>query len=343
MLLEQLAQKEELNVDFHNHLHSGSSLRIKMKSKSFKEWLINVFTEEGFSSLTGILDRIRKTKLDILYITNFNDSRYEDWTSKEQIEAAKKAGYEIEQGEYYTFAKKDNRIIALGKSQETSTDRGHILFSGLKKNKKFSDKKALEETLKEATDNELKIADHPYATLKGQNGIMATSKNQEEDAKKVDAFERNGNFYLPFSIANFRAIINARKYGKPLISDSDGHHPRDIGHTYNIFMSKDLNYTSEIEFRNSINNAVRNDNFYHKFRPIPFWRVFHHAFLIGFHYIIDKIEKKGITLKEVNGEPQISISKDYHPHEGEIEKVKEMYKTMKAKGIKNPSVRYYSR
>jgi len=289
MLLEQLAQKEELNIDFHNHLQTGSSFR--QKPKNFKEWFKNLFLEEGFSSLTGILDRVRKTKTDVLYITNFSDSRYEDWTSKEQIEIVKKAGYEIEQGEYYIFAKKDNRVIALGKSQEVPTMQGHMLFSGLKRNKKFSDRKQLEETLKEATDNELKIADHPYAILKGQNGIMATSKNQEEDAKKVDAFERNGNFCLPFSFANWRAIRNSEKYNKPLITDSDGHHPRDIGHTYNIFNSRDLNYTSEKSFRDSINNAVRNYNFDYNFVPIPFWRVLHHSFLIGFHYIIGKVSK----------------------------------------------------
>ncbi len=291
MLLEQLAKKQELNVDFHNHLHTGSLLR--QKPKNFKEWFKNLFLEEGFSSLAGILDRTMKTKLDVLYITNSNlDSRYETWTSKEQIEIAKKTGYEIEQGEYYIFAKKGERTVAIGKSQETATDRGHFLFSGLKKEKRFSDKKPLEETLKEATDNELKIADHPYAKLKGQNGIMATSKNPEEDAKKIDAFERNGNFCLPFSLANWKAIRYSEKYHKPLVADSDGHHPRDIGKTYNIFNSKDLIYTSEKAFRDSINDNVRKGNFDYKFRPIPLWRVFHHGMMIGIHYIVDKFGKK---------------------------------------------------
>jgi len=292
MLLEQLAKKEKLNVDFHNHLQTGSSFRQTQKPKNFKEGFKNLLLEEGFSSLAGILDRVMKTKLDVLYITNSNeDARYEDWTSKEQVEIAKKRGYEIEQGQYYTFAKKDNRVIALGKSHEIATTRGHILFSGIKQGKKFSVQKSLEETLKEVNDAELKVADHPYAKLKGQNGIMATSKNQEEDAKKVDAFEKNGNFYLPFSLANWRAIKNSEKYDKPLIADSDGHHPRDIGKTYNTFDARDLNYTSERAFRDSINNAVRNNNFEYRFRPIPIWRVFHHAMMIGIHYIIEKFEK----------------------------------------------------
>jgi predicted metal-dependent phosphoesterase TrpH len=291
MLLEQLAKKETLKVDFHNHLQTGSFFR--QKPKNFKEWLKNLFLEEGFSSLTGILDRMTKTDLDVLYITNSNeDARYKDWTSEEQLEIAKKAGYEIEQGEYYTFAKKGERVIALGKSHEVATTRGHFLFSGIKKNKRFPFLQSLEKTLAEATDNELKIADHPYAKLKGQNGVMATSKSPEQDAKIFDAFERNGNFCLPFSLANWKAIKYSKKYNKPLIANSDGHHPRDIGKTYNIFNSKDLNYTSERTFRDSINNSVRENNFTYRFMPIPFWRVFHHAMMIGIHYIMDRFQKK---------------------------------------------------
>ena len=292
MLLEQLAKKENLNIDFHNHLHTGSELRQKQKPKGFKEWFKNLFLEEGFSSLAGILDRMMKTSLDGIYITNSNlDSRYEDWTSKEQLEIARKKGYEIESGEYYIFAKKEERIVFFGKSHEIRTDRGHFLFSGIRRDKRFSDRKPLEEILKEATDNELKIADHPYAKLKGQNGIMATSKNPEEDAKKIDAFERNGNFCLPFSLANWKAVKYSKEYSKPLVANSDGHHPRDIGETYNIFNRKYLNYTSERAFRDSINNAVRDNNFTYNFRPIPFWRVFHHALMIGMHYIFDKLDK----------------------------------------------------
>jgi hypothetical protein len=234
-----------------------------------------------------------KTSLDGLYITNSNlDSRYEDWTSIEQIKIAIQAGYEIQQGQYYIFAKKEGRVVFLGKSHEIRTDRGHFLFSGIRRDKRFSDRKPLEEVLKEATDNELKIADHPYAKLKGQNGIMANSKNPEEDAKKIDAFERNGNFCLPFSLANWKALRYSKEYNKPLVADSDGHHPRDIGKTYNIFSSEYLNYTSEKAFRDSINNAVRNNNFTYRFTPIPFWRIFHHAMMIGINYIIGKFEKK---------------------------------------------------
>lgn len=280
-LVKKLSEKKSLRIDFHNHCHTGSSLRNKSKPKGFREWFRSLFLEEGFSSLSGVLDRMIKKNLDVLYLTNTNEeSRYEDWTSKEQIELAEKAGYEIEQGQYYVFAKKEGKVVALGKSQEVFTARGHFLFAGIKRGKKFSVKQSLEQTLAEATDGELKIADHPYAKLKGQNGVMATSQKPEEDAKKVDAFERNGNFHFPFSFANRKAIKYSRKYKKPLVADSDGHHPRDIGKTYNIFYSRNLSYTSERAFRDSINNAVRSNRFEYHYRPTPVYRIFHHLLMM---------------------------------------------------------------
>ena len=286
-LLKQLSEKETLHVDFHNHLHTGSQLR--QKPKGFKEGIKNLFLQEGFSNLGKILDNLMKTDLNILYITNSSDSRYEDWTSPEQLKIAEKAGYEIEQGDYYIFAKKGDRVVALGKSQEVFTNQGHILFSGLKRNKRFSDKKSLEKTLEEV-DGELKIADHPYIKIKCQNGVLANSKNPEQDIKKFDALERNGNFYLPFSIANWRAIKNSKKYNKPLVANPDGHHPEDIGKTYNTFYSKDLNYNSEKAFRDSINYAVIDEKFTTRFNPIPPWRIFHHVFMIGVNKIYEFVK-----------------------------------------------------
>jgi predicted metal-dependent phosphoesterase TrpH len=124
--------------------------------------------------------------------------------------------------------------------------------------------------------------------LKGQNGVLSYSKNQEKDAGKLDALERNGNFYLPFSFANRRAIRKARKYEKSLVADSDGHHPKDIGKTYNIFSSENINYKSEKLFRDSINENVREGNFEYQFRPIPIYRVFHHALMIVMNYFFRK-------------------------------------------------------
>lgn len=285
-LLEELAKTKEIKVDFHNHGQTGSPFR--KKQKGLKNKIKGLFLSEGFESLSQLLGRIYKTDLDILYITNFSDSRLEDWTSKEQLEIAKSAGYQIEQGDYYTFVKRDGKIKAIGKSQEVPTQSGHVLFAGIKRGKKFCDEKTLDETIIEANDGELKIADHPYCSIKGQNGIMTTSKNPEETAKKVDCFERNGNFYFPFFLADWKVMKYSRKYNKPLIADADGHHPKDIGKCYTIFESKNLKYNSEKEFRDSINKAVIENRFETHYHPIPIYRIFHHALMIVINKIFNK-------------------------------------------------------
>jgi hypothetical protein len=284
MLLEELASKKTVNIDFHNHCQTGGKFKENESPLA-----------EGFSNLVGLLDKIRKSSLDILYVTNYggDDQRLENWTSPEQLHLAREAGYEVEQGDYYTFFKKDNEINGLGKSQEVPTNQGHALFAGLKRNKQISSGKSLDETLAEATDNESKIADHPYAIVE-KSGILMYSRRRKQDAQKFDALEKNGNFSffsMPFSLANYFARRAGKKYRKPVVANSDGHHPKDIGKTYNIFKAKDLDYSSEKTLRDSINYAVKNDNFETRFTPIPFWRVFHHVLMVGIYIIKGKLSK----------------------------------------------------
>ncbi len=288
-LLEELVtSKETVRIDFHNHIQSGKELREENPKSFFKR----IFGE-GFTSLVGLLNKMFKTSLDLLYITNYEDSRAEDWTSPEQLQLAVQNGYEIEQGEYYTFFKKYEEVKGIGKSQEVPTTQGHALFSGMKRHKKIPSARSLDETLARANDNELKTADHAYTIIE-KSGTLRNSKNPKEDAKKFDALEENGNFAFfsfPFSIANYLAKKFSKRYNKPLVANSDGHHPKDIGETYNILDSQNLNYTSERAFRDSINYEIREGNFTTRFRPIPFWRVFHHIFMVGVYTIRDKLYK----------------------------------------------------
>jgi hypothetical protein len=288
-LLEELAKSEQIvknkgiRVGFHGHLKTGSKLG--------EERARGIFKERGFKDLVGILDRLYKSRVDIIHITNFSDHRAEEWTSPEQLELARKAGYEVEQGEYYTFFKKDGIVKGLGKSQEVPTTQGHALFAGVKRGKDFSEGKSLRETIKQADDGELKIADHPGVKIKGQEGVLATSKNQEEDASLFDAFERNSNFYFPFYIAYLKALFYEVRYNKPLVSNSDDHDPKDIDNSYNIFNPKRLKYSSQREFRDSINESVRSKSFKSVFRPVPPFRIFHHAFMAWLHKSKSRIKE----------------------------------------------------
>jgi len=288
MLLEEIAKKKTINVDFHNHLQTGSAFRIK--PKGFREKVLNMFLEEGFSELTGILDKVMKTELDVLYVTNYEDQRYETWTSKEQLEIVREVGYEIEQGDYFTFFKKGDKIKVLGKSQEIPTAQGHVLISGVKRNKEIPSNNSLEETFGETEEGELKTADHPYALVE-HSGTLRNSEDPELDAYMFDALEKNGNFScisMPFSPANYLAERASKKYQMPLVVNSDGHHPKDIGKTYNTFDSSYIDYSSEQSFRDSITYAIRDNNFERTFKPIPFWRVFHHVLMMVMYKIFKK-------------------------------------------------------
>ena len=188
------------------------------------------------------------------------------------------------------FFKKENLVKAFAKSQETPSSQGHVLFSGVRRGRTIPSGKSLEETLGEAEEGELKIADHPEALIQKYRSLRY-SKDKKKDASRFDSFELNGNFSpisMLFSIANYLARRDAKKYSKPLVANSDGHHPKDIGKTYNIFDPKSLNYSSEKAFRDSITYNVREGNFTTRFTPIPFWRVFHHALMMGVYKIFKR-------------------------------------------------------
>ncbi|MEK6820482.1 MAG: hypothetical protein AABX71_02105 [Nanoarchaeota archaeon] len=280
-------EKGQVKIDFHNHCQTGS--RLRKKPETFGEKVESIFFGEGFYNLGQLVKKVMDSDLDVLYITNFEDSRYEDWTSDKQIGGLGE-GYEVARGKYYVFIKnKSGRVIALGKSQEVPTREGHLLYSGVEHGKRFKAGKSLEEYCREE-DGELKTADHAY----GFEGILRKNKNY---AEKVDALERNGNFYFPLSFSNIRAYLSSKKHKKPLIANSDGHHPKDIGGTCNIFESSDLKYENEREFRDSINNAVRENKFKARFSIIPPWRILHHAFMIGLYMIKEMFSRSRKKLK----------------------------------------------
>jgi|GEM_PF-3059171 len=263
-LLEQLAQKTELNVDFHNHGQTGSKFR--QKPRGLLNKIKALFYSEGFNDLPELLDCIRNSKLDVLYLTNYSDSRYEEWTSQKQIEKARAKGYEIEIGDYCVFARKNSKVIVLAKSQEVPTKQGDVVIAGAR-GKSFKNNQNLEETLSEVSD-ELTIG--------------------EKYDSRLNAVQVDGNFYFPFSFRNLNAKIAGRKHKKPVVYNADGHHPKDIGKTYNRFNSRDLKYSDEKAFLDSIKRAVIEKKFRGRFMPIPPQRIFHHILMIILYKIRDK-------------------------------------------------------
>ncbi|MDO8528492.1 MAG: hypothetical protein Q7S06_01210 [Nanoarchaeota archaeon] len=261
MLLEEIAKKETIRFDPHSHGQTGDKYRSK-----------NSLLGEGFSKLTDLLERVANSGLDIIYITdtvvpNKDNQRFANWTNQEQIQKAVEDGWEIELGNYYVFAAKgqgeNRKVIALGHSVEFESKEMHFVAAGVKRDSKyeFSKKFSLDEAIVKLNDNELTMG--------------------EKYSKKLKAVQVDSNFYLPFSIRSWMAKRNGRKNKVPVVYSGDGHHPKDIGNTYNILNPKNLKYNSEKTFRDSINSEIMKNEFSHHYSPIPPWRIFHHVFMMG--------------------------------------------------------------
>ncbi len=292
-LKTQAESKNGLRADFHNHVHYHLYIggQLRQKPKGLWNRIKALLTEECSLSLTEILDKTIASGLDALYVTNFEDVRYEDFTSNEQIKDAEKNGYDLAVSRYFVFAMKDGKVVALGKSQEIPTHQGHLLVAGIERNKRIPLHKSLDETL-EYVEDELVIADHPYAakSWSAAKGILK-SEDGLRYITKFDALERNGNTYFPFSLSNIRTERAAKTYNKPFVANADGHHIKDIGNAYNIFNPADLNYESEEEFRNSIKQKVIEKKFATKFSPVPLWRILHHIWMLGISILASKFKK----------------------------------------------------
>ncbi len=279
MLLEELVKgklerNESLKVDLHNHGQTGNEFR--QKPKGFWNRIKYLLLSEGYDNLSGLLERVASSDLDVLYLTDTVDShkdnqRFANWTNEEQIQKAIADGWEIEVGDYYVFAAKgqgkNRRVIALGHSKEIEAKEMHFIAAGVKRDSKYEFKKkfSLDEALGKLTDDEL--------------------TSGEKYHEKLQSVQVDGNFFFPFSTRSLKARKIGKKKKVPVIYCKDGHHPKDIGGMYVSFDPKNIKYDSEKEFRDSINNAVRNKKFGHRFSPVPPWRIFHHAVMMGLNYI----------------------------------------------------------
>ena len=124
-----------IRADLHNHLKSGSYMSTGIFNKA--------------------IDRARNRlgKYGIMGLVNFSDHRYEDFSELK--------GYEREdKGNAIYIPEKEILVV---KGQEIPTKQGHLLVLGLEKGKYLQENRTVEDTIKEAKDNNgIIIADHPF-------------------------------------------------------------------------------------------------------------------------------------------------------------------------------------
>ncbi|MEK6935784.1 MAG: PHP-associated domain-containing protein [Nanoarchaeota archaeon] len=144
-----------------------------------------------------------------------------------------------------------NKNIYVIKGQEVFSEKGHILVLGLNKGVRLQDYRTLEDSFKEAKDNNgIIVLDHPCfldgVITENPENYLEYFKNNNVDGTEV----HNGEAWLPvrgciFKNANkkiqelfYNQIIN--KFDIGAISTSDGHSVREIGMNYTLLEQPDF-------------------------------------------------------------------------------------------------------
>jgi len=220
--------------DLHNHLKTRSEM------------------SGLFNPVIDVIERKLGTG-GVLGLINFEDNRYEEFIQQK--------GYErVDLSNAVYIPEKDVLVV---KGQEVPTKQGHLLVLGLRKDISMKSGRTLEDTIKEANDNDgIIIADHPFYC----EGIGSYLTENPELLQKFDGIEVHNSeaaLRLPFLTpknANKKAkkFFNSWRetYDLAEIYSSDGHSLREIGRDYtNIRMP--LDYQS-VESSEELIIALRN-------------------------------------------------------------------------------------
>lgn len=241
---------EKANADLHNHLKTGSYM---------PEWIFN-------KAVDIALQRLRKS--GIFGMVNFEDRRYEDFVSLR--------GYERQ--DFGNAVYVPGKEILVVKGQEVPTKEGHLLVLGLTKDVRLKAGRTLDDTIKEARDNNgILVADHPFY-LHGTGNFL---DKHPEFLEQIDAIEiHNGeaidlwpltpiapNERAWSSHIVWRNRIKSKGAERSLgaLYVSDGHSLNELGTSYTILDMPDYaGLKTSGDVVSSLRKAVRADFLYGK-------------------------------------------------------------------------------
>ncbi len=210
----------KIKADFHNHFSTLENIGDNIFDKSIRVAQKNL----GIAGIFGVINAQDK-----------GIGRYETFLEQ--------GGNNVK--DFGNAFGVPNYGIYVIKGQEVFTQGGHILVLGLNKNVRLKDYRTLEDSLKEAKDNNgIIIADHPFFL----DGIFTKQNDKYEIVNKLDAMEiHNGESWLPVP-----GYVNANKTAQDFynglwenchlgaISTSDGHSIKEIGTSYSILEQPDF-------------------------------------------------------------------------------------------------------
>ncbi len=201
----------KIKADLHNHFATiGSDIN------NFNEAIDAIRKKLGEGGICGLV--------------NFEDKRYEAFSGLK--------GYEREDIGNAVYVPEKQVLVVKG--QEVPTKQGHLLVLGLQKDVFLRKARSLEDTIKEARDNNgIIIADHPFYKC-GIGNYLAKNEKPLEEIDAIEVYNGEANLYIPLITrigTNTKAQVFyefAKKYYPDLGSfvSSDGHSLYEIGSSW---------------------------------------------------------------------------------------------------------------
>ncbi len=235
-----------VKADLHNHLRTSSRM-------------------SGLFNPTVDLIQKRLGPGGVIGLINFTDHRYEDFAQQRRDET-------VNLGNAIYVPEKDILIV---KGQEVPTAEGHLLVLGIEEDKHLKEGRSLDDTIKEARDNNgVTIADHPFY----RDGIgLALKANpvkylgKTADGGLIDAVEiHNGEAALNLwglfpkganpAAYQFCAKLSWDNYLSGEIAVSDGHSLYELGKSWTS-LKMPIRYEelkSSEKVVSSLREAIRN-------------------------------------------------------------------------------------
>ncbi len=202
-----------VKADLHNHLRTSSSFR----DADFNRAVDLTRKKLGSGAVLGMI--------------NFADDRYEDLVSR--------PGYERQNIGNAVYV--PDKEVLIVKGQEIPTQQGHLLVLGIEQNKHLKSGRPIEDTIKEAKDNDgTIIADHPFH-IEGIGNYLVRHPELMRDIDALEVVNGEAYFGLPFTPlpvdANSKAIefYQRTRTSWPHLGNvvsSDGHSFYEIGRAY---------------------------------------------------------------------------------------------------------------
>ncbi len=240
--------------------------------------------EPGPRDIKTFTEEFNKRGLDLATLTNFNDDRYERF-----IETAKNLPKSWKFQEYRRGAKvlmPDKRDFYWIKSQEIPTQEGHVLFSGIERGRFYEPSKPLEQTLKEADELTIVIADYAEAVFEDNSmGIGEETLLKYRDY--FTAAEYNAGIWLVFPWANKKIEKICATENMSLIASSDAYSSimpfiggfpfSNIGKTYTEFNKSTIDFSDIDSLLYSLKQNIIDEKFKIKKKRNSVPSILHHV------------------------------------------------------------------